>query len=543
LVVHHTNTPPEYPVPLIADYHVNVRDRPAICYHYVITHDGQIWWCNDYEDRVWHAGMGDINDPLSENNRALGVALVGDFSRVHPTDAQTDSFCALRERLQERYGILRVVGHKEGYKVAQNNPTACPGDTWDKWKHLLGGDMQGYPRPTEDTGWGYHDSTGVYAQPGDLADFARYMRSHGMTWFKLLVFGTNKVEMARVLAAHGIEVIVRLYAPRPHPHYVVEGNVVRAYTDAGARYFEFGNEPNLKDEWDEAEWNEGAHVDKVCQQWLRNQEVIKAAGGIPLLPALAPGGHYPHHKWYNVTFDWLEKHGHMRSLDGAALAVHNRPLNHPLDYRDRPGEPVPGCHFLDYEWIDDLVKARYGRSLPLLGTEAGYEPEWHQDPRYPKIDVSLHAQYNVELLRGFRTGRWRDSLFCQCMWFVAEWGHQHDGFAWAAWHDNRRHGGDLPVVALLKQEWNAHPFTRRPTVDISTERIRQIAWQHVGWDKAGIPYNPNSAFVKRARWDALGAPQTPEAREGNVVIQGFARKILWTREGEWDPMKINALDW
>ena len=316
-----------------------------------------------------------------------------------------------------------------------------------------------YPRPAADTGWGFHDSGGVYAQPQDPAAYARYLHDDlGVTWFKALVAGTNKVGLVQAFAKQGIEVIVRLYAQAPHPNLVVSPADVRAYVQAGAHYFEWGNEPNLYVEWDQAAWNQGARVDRVCEQFLRNADAIRQGGGIPLLPALAPGGDYPHRDWYRTTFEWLRQKGQLSVLDGAALAIHNRPLNHPLTYTD-----ASGCFFLDYEWIDDLVRQYVGRSLPLLGTEAGYEPGWAQDATFPPIDLQRHAEYNVEILRCFGphgSRRWRDALFCQCMWLVDTFGHPT--FGEAVWHNNKvwAKGGNLPAVAALRQEWQARPFKR-----------------------------------------------------------------------------------
>ena len=347
-----------------------------------------------------------------------------------------------------------------------------------------------YPRPAADTGWGFHDSAGTDARPADPAAYARYLRQDlGITWFKALVSGTNKVGLVETFAREGLEVIVRLYSYRPHPHFVVAPAEVRAYVDAGAHYFEWGNEPNLGCEWDLASWNEGARVDKVCQQFLRNADAIRAGGGIPLLPALSPGGDYPHRDWYRTTFEWLRLHGHLAALEGAALAIHNRPLNHPLAYRD-----ASGCYFLEYEWIDDLVRAYVGRSLPLLGTEGGYEPGWDQNLTFPPIDLQRHAQYNAEILRGFgsRGSRtWRDALFCVCMWLVESFGHRD--FDEAAWHHNQDwgHGAHLPAVAVLRREWQTRPFRR--------------AWS---WENAQPDYPP-ATWRGSPNGDARPAGVTP----------------------------------
>ncbi|HOR00015.1 MAG TPA: peptidoglycan recognition family protein [Anaerolineae bacterium] len=362
-------------------------------------------------------------------------------------------------------------------------------------------ELSKYPRPQGDTGWGFHDSASTDARPADAAAYGRYLREElGMTWFKALVRGANKADLVEAFTRAGIECIVRLYAPRPHPWFVADANDVRAYVNAGAHYFEWGNEPNLLDEWDEGAWRQGAQPDRTAEQFLRNAEAIRAGGGIPLLPGLAPGGHYAHRPFLRTMLEWLQLHSHVADLEGAALAVHNRPFNRPLDHRDESGE-----HYLDYEWIDDLVLALVGERLPLLGTESGYEPGWRQDGAYPAVTLERHAIGNLEMLGGFRPPtvppiggmRWRDSLFCQCLWLVEPWGDPGRGFDSAHWHWNRVYGGDLPAVAALRAGWKLHPFARR-----------------FGWEQEGPPSRVTAEGVSYENW--YGTPNHSD-RAGHHV--------------------------
>jgi hypothetical protein len=333
-----------------------------------------------------------------------------------------------------------------------------------------------YPRPAFDTGRGFHGATGFQCGPGDPKAYGRYLRQDlGVTWFKALVAGNNQVNLANAFAQQGIQVIVRFYSSQPHPHFVVSPAEVRAYVDAGVHYFEWGNEPNLVLEWSRPSWDAGGRVDKVCEQFLRNADAIRKVGGIPLFPALSPGGDYPHHDWYRAAFDWLSLHDHLPDLADAALAIHNRPFNNPLSHSDATGRS-----FLDYEWIDDLVRSYVGRSLPLLGTSCGYEPGSYENPAFPPIDLQRHAAYNLELLHGFGphgSRRWRDALFCQCLWLVDAFGHRESQEA--AWHNNPRWaaGGNLPAVAALRDDWQARPFQRKWAWESGEPDYPQATWR------------------------------------------------------------------
>lgn len=100
-----------------ANYHVHTLGWPGIGYHFVITKDGTIQWCNSVE-RVSY-GVGNHNTPL------IHISLVGNGSF---TDAQENSYYELVGALFQTKGlnlsISRMKGHNE-YSGHQYN--ACPG--------------------------------------------------------------------------------------------------------------------------------------------------------------------------------------------------------------------------------------------------------------------------------------------------------------------------------------------------------------------------------------------------------------------------------
>ncbi len=132
IVIHHTATSTAVTPEAIARYHVEQRDRPGICYHYVIAADGTVYWCNDDDALVWHAGCG-YDHILNTNNTSIGIALVGNFMTQRPPGAQLRAARDLVTLLECRHGKLWIIGHKQAFDVA----TLCPGDTWDDWRDEL----------------------------------------------------------------------------------------------------------------------------------------------------------------------------------------------------------------------------------------------------------------------------------------------------------------------------------------------------------------------------------------------------------------------
>jgi len=146
IVIHHTDTPKNFTVERIAQYHVygssSRKDPwPGIGYHYVISADGSIYWTQRHETHSYHVGAA--------NAYSLGVSLIGRFIQTGydgkpqapadqlPTQAQMNSAARLAAWLMQELpieNVRQVVGHKE------LGATACPGDQWlrgVRWKDDL----------------------------------------------------------------------------------------------------------------------------------------------------------------------------------------------------------------------------------------------------------------------------------------------------------------------------------------------------------------------------------------------------------------------
>lgn len=424
--------------------------------------------------------------------------------------------------------------------------------------------LSAYPRPPEDNGWGFHSSSGAYEQPWmseawrvrfvgkrDIAaltaedkrkvmrDYAQMLHDeYGIRWFKLLAAGGEQLDFADALVSAGIETIVRTWTGEPHPLYVVPVDEVKRYLDRGVHYIEWGNEPNLFGEWDRRFWQWDRLVPQVVDQMLRNFDAVRRAGAetgvqaVPLVPSLSPGGHYDARLMFRQILEELQRRNELSALEGAAVAIHNRPHNIPVEV---PPSATLTITFREYEWYDDQVRAFLGHSLPLLGTEAGYEIGDHTVPEYPPITGELHAEYNMRILRGFKD-TWRPALFCVCMWLVEIYEPSNYAFANAAWWYNKIAGGRYPESILPA----VHALRNEPKF------VRRMPWEaELPPEEERTPtltvVSPEDGLTtEKATVDAHGTVQSPEA---TVVVRrdeepDVLARTSGTAAGEWHLVNI-----
>lgn len=292
-----------------------------------------------------------------------------------------------------------------------------------------------HPGPV-DTGLGLHDSPNNSLSPPDIVEHARHLRAHGVTWYKILADGTNKVGRVRTYTEHGIACIVRLYAHRPHFDWQPDPAHLRAYTDAGAVAFECGNEVNLHEEVKEGDWVDSAEVigSRLAGQWIEFQRRVKEAGSVPLVCAMTPGGNLNHRAVTNAFLEALDRDGRISTLRGAGVAIHNRPHNKPPNAAINTGNPPDDTTYNEYQWYRDAYDAYtrpHGFELDLFATEWGYVPYGHQDSRFPAMNENLWVDYTREIVARFNPAhpRYVGKRFrCGCYWIETKQG----GSVWKA---------------------------------------------------------------------------------------------------------------
>jgi len=170
-------------VEAINNFHISPsgKNRPGICYTFVIGADGTIWYVSDITNVVF--AQGSESHPGDENRFGVAACLLGNFTAGRePTAAQMDSLEKLIAHVEKLLGrSIPVWGHKD--VIA----TACPGDSWP-WKPEWG--KQPAPPPLTATLRGYNDHPGA---TGTALEWLNHNGKSGLIVRPIFLGGTGSI--------------------------------------------------------------------------------------------------------------------------------------------------------------------------------------------------------------------------------------------------------------------------------------------------------------------------------------------------------------
>lgn len=351
--------------------------------------------------------------------------------------------------------------------------------------------MTNYPKPEPDSGLGVHTSPNGDFPLGRsdnlIRDTINNLKKMGITWAKVVLtqpYDTDWQQRAiNALQQAGIMVIVRLFVHKPYPgnttpeFYQQVRTAVIFWRARGVHYFELRNEPNLRD----AEWESDSHwhgygslqgrAQRAAQLFLQDAQVILAAGGIPLTPALAPGGHDDDERvWHEMCAYWRKVVAH-DLLRQCAIAEHNYTLNHPINYpydtinqKEYPGIGLwhggQSNGFLKYRYRAKVFRDYMGFTIPVLSTEDGPLLWNHDDDRYPRVDEAVHRDMTLQIAE-FMAWEAEEDYLCTAFWLYGSKIFEAHGDpppwekdAWVSTYGSKlpnRSGVELPVMDALRQ--------------------------------------------------------------------------------------------
>lgn len=420
--------------------------------------------------------------------------------------------------------------------------------------------LSDYPRPANDTGVGFHYyADALHYDREALRFWLPELESLGASW---LVLHSELAEpipegFLRELVVHGIEPVVRIVAcPIRLLDPLGLAKLARTYAACGVRYCSVFVEPNAATNWIAAEWARPDLVSRFVDLLLPALKAIRSAGLWPLLPALRPGGEYWDTAFLGTMLCYLRERAEPELFDSLGLCIHNPTGNRPLSWGKggprawplaRPYYTAPGTQdhrgFRLFEWYDEIVRAKLGRSLPMIAGEGGPVVGIANDPDYPALDEITHSMRVTELARMFADGDLPEYLFNHTFFALGQ--GVNDPSDLHAWYksDGRR----LPAVAALKLLKSQGRLRRRITsTSLAHSSTGQLSHYLLllaspdgdasnGWTTEGLLQSA-AAYVARFR-PSVGFSLAEAGAAQRVTIvaapgtDGLAAERLLTREG------------
>jgi LysM repeat protein len=370
-------------------------------------------------------------------------------------------------------------------------------------------ELKDFPRPSGDNGRGLHGCASAGWSGGNEGyDFwIGELVGMQIKWFKVLDDCGDSLPFCERLLAAGIIPIVRVLrkdpppndSPEPNPGHIgpSEEKTIKRLIEAGVRYLETNNEPNLSSEWKHnAMPSDRVETAKlVALNWLFDARFILEAGGLPGIPAVSVGGDLD-------LLGALVSLGHQDILkEGCWIALHNygfnRPLNYPDDPVNRSGLPLTDAEydqgpytewawwnsstgrpdrldqinaaraldknptlsilqdhacFREFEYYNMLAMKYLGQSIPIISTEGGYLIGRREDTRYPRLTPESHRDMTVAMYE-FMQRQAPDYYFAAMPWLLIESpGLETDAWNSSFWPRALKNGSDgrngIPPVAV-----------------------------------------------------------------------------------------------
>jgi hypothetical protein len=328
--------------------------------------------------------------------------------------------------------------------------------------------IEDYPRPEGDTGIGFHWFPDVFHyHKANFDTFAPILSKLGTSWLLLLSEPAKPVPefFIKGLLERNIEPIIRVYTPTVQAINQQDlRQLCQTYANWGVHYIHVFNEPNLENEWATGEWDPKVLPERFMDYLLPCLETMHSIDGIiPLFTPLSPGGNYLDLDFLKAAFDLINARDKRHLLEKMAVGIHNYAFNRPPTWdRDPLG-------FRLFQWYDEIIQERVGRSLPQVACENGVRPGEQLTDEYPPIDEERHAQHSVEMCQLLMENQVPGYVFNNAFWLLAT--DDHQAFREHRWF---RDTGQpvLPRSVAALEEMPKHPRPLGPYVIIpSTIRV------------------------------------------------------------------------
>jgi len=220
--------------------------------------------------------------------------------------------------------------------------------------------VEAFPVPPGNNGWGMHWMASTSQSPEVVDKFVGELVKMHIKWVVFLNTAqdtTSNEYLVERLVANGIMPVMRVYQSAIEPYGDLTP-MVRHYRAKGVYYFQLYNEPNANVENRQA----FANPNQYATAWAASARQVISAGGLPGIGSFSPGGEFDHFEFLRRTLEIMEYNGDTHLLNHAWFSAHNY---HGTRAFDDPGG------FLLFRSYNQIIMDQLGRSLPIIGTEAG----------------------------------------------------------------------------------------------------------------------------------------------------------------------------
>lgn len=287
--------------------------------------------------------------------------------------------------------------------------------------------LKTFPRPQNDNGIGLHFHLDLREQ--FVRETVEHLLSIRATWTLIYAQDAQQARLAAEACWQaGIMPVMRVGKKIDSPD-ADPGPYVEALKAIGAPlYVQVCNEPEDPREW-QGDTMPPGWAQIFGRNWAGGAVRVYDAGGYPGLQVLTRGA-------FDAAVDAVQAMGRTDIWQRAVFIQHNYAENHPPAYpydernqKDSPGQTIHQDNlsvlsFLDYAaWMQE----RIGFVLPIIGGEGGWLFGAEKDPRYPKVERALHAQFHGEMFNWLRSGvlingePLPDYVFSITGWIAGSW--------------------------------------------------------------------------------------------------------------------------
>lgn len=408
-----------------------IKNQAVLVWPWTIIENGDMYW-NDYFPEksksipiigiIGKAGNDyySLLTNMSGNSVAVNFTADMNFSayKFYSSQRGMGNFASSNQISFAPYETIIISKYLDGDVISANPTTTI--STQTQPISIKNGDLNSYPKPKYDTGIGMHWAADGENDTSNAKNSVCTLKDMGVSWIKLLAVGPSALDLAKIMEQNYIEPIVRLYRYQPLPSTMPQPDIdaVGEYVKNGIYYFESTNEPNIRTEWqNEALPDCNSAVNQTMQAWTKDALHIQQKGGIPLFPALSPGGVCDDVNFLRDSFNWLKTNtceladGSNGSCLGlfdadksngkpAVMSIHNYNFNHD---NSKNGDGSVSFYtedsnaFLKFSTYNQIINENLGRSIPILATEGGMHVGDNPDPRFPTTDNGWHRDVNIAM--------------------------------------------------------------------------------------------------------------------------------------------------